>query len=66
MGQPEHGNNTSPGQAAMELIEATPHFRPILAEIWMYPAEELAARIFRPMITWHSNEHGPRRHHITA
>jgi hypothetical protein len=50
----------------MELIEATPHYHPTLAEIWTYPAEKLAARIFRPMITWHSDEHGSGRHHITA
>jgi hypothetical protein len=42
MGQPEHGNDTSPGQAGMELIEATPHYHPTLAEIWTYPAEKLA------------------------
>jgi ABC-type cobalt transport system substrate-binding protein len=45
MGQPEQGNDTSPGQAGMELIEATPHYHPPLAEIWTYPAEELAALI---------------------
>jgi len=66
MGQLEHGNDTSPGQAGMELIEATPHYHPTLAEIWTYPAEKLAARIFRPMITWHSDEHGSGHHHIIA
>jgi hypothetical protein len=33
MGQPERENDTSPRQAGMELIEATPHFHPTLAEI---------------------------------
>jgi len=66
MGQPEHGNDTSLKPVGMELIEATPHYHPTLAEIWTYPAEELPARIFRPMITWHSDEHGSGRHHITA
>jgi hypothetical protein len=50
----------------MELIEATPHFHPMFAEIWTCPAEKLAARIFRPMIARHSDEHGSDRRHITA
>jgi hypothetical protein len=50
----------------MELIEATPHFHPTFAEIWTYPAKELAARVFQPMIPWRSDEHGSGRHHITA
>jgi hypothetical protein len=66
MGQPEHGNDTSDGQAGMELIEATPHFHPTLAEIWTCPAKKLAARIFQPMIARHSDERGSRRHHVTA
>jgi protoporphyrinogen oxidase len=66
MGQPERENYTSPRQAGMELIEATLHFHPTLAEIWTYPAEKLAARISRPMITRHSDEHGSGRHHTTA
>jgi hypothetical protein len=51
MRQPERGNDTSPGQDGMELIEATPHFHPTLAEIGTYAAEKSAARIFRLMIT---------------
>jgi hypothetical protein len=62
MGHPGRENDTFPGQAGMELIEATPHFHPTLAEIWTYPAVKLAARIFQPMITWHSDEHGSGRH----
>jgi hypothetical protein len=50
----------------MEVIEVTLHFHPTLAEIWTDPAAELAARIFRPMITWHCDEHGSGRHQITA
>jgi len=66
MGQPEHGNDTSPGQAGRELVEAVLHYHPTLAGIWTYPAEKLAARTFRPMIPWHNDEHGSGRHHITA
>jgi hypothetical protein len=62
MGQPERENDTFPGLAGMELIEATPHFHPTRAEIWTYPAEKLAARIFQTMITWHSDEHGSGRY----
>jgi len=43
MGQPERENDTFPGLASMELIEATPHFHPTRAEIWTYPVEELTA-----------------------
>jgi pyruvate/2-oxoglutarate dehydrogenase complex dihydrolipoamide dehydrogenase (E3) component len=28
-------------------LAATPHYHPTLAEIWAYPAEELAARVAR-------------------
>jgi hypothetical protein len=66
MGQPEYGNDAFLKPVGMELIEATPHYHPTRAAIWTYPAEELAGRIFRPMITWHSDEHGSGRHHITA
>jgi hypothetical protein len=50
----------------MESIEPSLGFHPTLADIWTYPAKELAARSFRPMITWHSDEHGFGRHHIIA
>jgi hypothetical protein len=66
MGQRAHGNHTSLKPTGMKLIVVTPHYHPTLAEIWTYPAEKLAARIFRPMITGHSDEHGSNRHHITA
>jgi hypothetical protein len=29
-----------------EIIAAMPHYHPTLAEIWTYPAEELADQIF--------------------
>ena len=66
MGQHAHANHTSLKPVGMKLIEVTPRYHPILAEIWTYLAEKLAARIFRPMITWHSDEQDPGRHHITA
>jgi hypothetical protein len=66
MGQPERGNDTFPGQAGMELIEATPHYHPTLAEIWTYLAEKSAARIFRPMFTWHSDKRGSGHHYVTT
>jgi pyruvate/2-oxoglutarate dehydrogenase complex dihydrolipoamide dehydrogenase (E3) component len=30
----------------VQELAATPHYHPTLAEIWTYPAEELAERIF--------------------
>jgi hypothetical protein len=51
MGQRAHGNHTSLKPVGMKLIEVTSHYHPTLAEICTYPAEKLAARIFRPMIT---------------
>jgi len=56
MGQPEHGNDTSAVPAGSGLIETPPHFHPTPAEIWTYPAEKMAARIFQSMITRHSDE----------
>jgi hypothetical protein len=43
MGQRAHGNHAFLKPVGMELIEATPHYHPTLAEIWTYPAEKLAA-----------------------
>jgi hypothetical protein len=45
MGQPEHGNHTSLKLVGMKLIEVMPHYHPTLAEMWTYPAEELAEKI---------------------
>jgi hypothetical protein len=46
IGQPERENDTSPGLAGMEVIEATLHFHPTLLEIWTNPAENLPLGFF--------------------
>jgi hypothetical protein len=46
MGQRAHGNHTSLKPAGMKLIGVMPHYHPTLAEIWTYPAEELAGENF--------------------
>jgi hypothetical protein len=65
MGQSELENGTSPGPNGMVLVELTSHFHPTLAKIRTYTLGKCAARIFRPMITRHSDGYGLGRHPIT-
>jgi dihydrolipoamide dehydrogenase len=41
------------GRMTIQELAAMPHYHPTLAEIWTYPAEELATQITDVSATWH-------------